>query len=96
VFQQANRAGVLATAIPQRFYRAREYFHRFHFQGAGVRRLGHQAASVFQLTAKAGGLAAVPSYQDSTRHLGDALPGELRGLFHDKRIEDGRPGLKET
>ena len=88
MFQQANRAGVLATAMPQRFYRAREHFHGFHLKGAGMSSLGRQAASVFQLPAEAGGLTAVPSYQDSTRHLCDAFPGELRGLCHGKRIED--------
>lgn len=96
MFQQANRSGVLAAATPERFYRARKHFHCFHLEGTGVRRLGSQAASVFQLAAKTGGLAAVPSYEDSTRHLRDAFPGELRGLCHGKRIEDWRPGLKET
>lgn len=50
---------------------------------------------MFQLLVDVRGFPVSPRDQDSACHLRNAVPLDMSGPCHGRRIEDGWPGLKE-
>jgi len=82
VFQQPNCPRLFVIAVAERFHRAGQRFHSFHFERAVKQRFGGQAAGVLQLLFQKGVFPVAARDQDSNCHLRDAFGWGVSGLCH--------------